>query len=116
MDILADMAAHLVESGENVIAANQVGECYPLLIVLTTEGMCPMIVPDVIKRGKEIKIEGEWCSSVPNLRIKVPRHRVITVKYATIDGDTVTEVVKGDVARSVLHGMDHLEGKLITKY
>jgi peptide deformylase len=116
IDILADMAGHLVETGEKVIAAPQVGEPYPLLIVLTPEGMCPMIVPDVIKVGKEIKIESEWCSSVPNRRIKVPRNRVITVKYADIEGKVSTEVIKGELARSVLHGLDHLDGILITNY
>jgi peptide deformylase len=114
--MFADMASHLVEQGEKVIASNQIGEHVPIILVLTKEGMCPMITPHIIRKGNEIKTESEWCSSIPNKRVRIPRHRVITVAYTTIEGVRVTEVIKGETARLVQHGVDHLLGKTILDY
>ncbi len=71
-----------------------------------------LINPEVIRAdGKEIK-DFEGCLSVPSIYGKVPRHSKVRVKAKLEDGTEVRLKATGEMARTLLHEIDHLDGIL----
>ncbi len=71
-----------------------------------------LINPEVIRtEGKEI-VDFEGCLSVPSIYGKVPRPSKAKIKAMLEDGTEVRIKAEGEMARTLLHEIDHLEGVL----
>ena len=71
-----------------------------------------LINPEVIKAEGKIVTDFEGCLSVPSIYGKVPRASKVRVKALTEDGQEVRIRATGELARTLLHEIDHLNGIL----
>lgn len=71
-----------------------------------------LINPEVIKTEGKISRDWEGCLSVPALYGKVPRPHKAKIKAKLEDGTEVRVKAEGELARILLHEIDHLDGIL----
>lgn len=71
-----------------------------------------LINPEVIRTEGKEKTDFEGCLSVPEIYGKVPRAAKVKVKAKLEDGSEVRIKATGDLARTLLHEIDHLNGVL----
>ena len=71
-----------------------------------------LINPEVIKADGKVIRDFEGCLSVPSIYGKVPRHSKVRVKAKLEDGTEVRLKATGEMARTLLHEIDHLDGIL----
>jgi peptide deformylase len=104
------------------LAANQIGIPARILVAeLRKNELFPnrpesplyiMLNPKIISQSDE-KIDGwEGCFSIPNMVALIPRHKSILVTYLTLDGVEHKETFSEDIARTIQHEVDHLDGIL----
>ena len=99
------------------MAAPQIGVLKRIIIVRDGDDkdkpeFTALINPVVLKaEGKETR-DFEGCLSVPTLYGKVPRKSKVKVKARLEDGTDVVVKATGELARTLLHEIDHLDGIL----
>ena len=100
------------------MAAPQVGVLKRIIIVRDDMNdkkkatFTALINPEIIRAdGKVIKAQ-EGCLSVPSLYGMVPRHNKVRVRAKLEDGTEVRIKATGELARTLLHEIDHLDGVL----
>lgn len=71
-----------------------------------------LINPEVIKAEGKIKTDFEGCLSVPSIYGMVPRATKVRVKAKLEDGTEVRIKATDELARTLLHEIDHLNGVL----
>lgn len=71
-----------------------------------------LINPEVIRTDGKIIRDFEGCLSVPSIYGKVPRPSRVRVKAKLEDGTEVRLKATGEMARTLLHEIDHLNGIL----
>lgn len=71
-----------------------------------------LINPEVIKAEGKIKKDYEGCLSVPTIYGMVPRPTKARIKAKLEDGSEVRIKATGELARILLHEIDHLDGIL----
>ena len=71
-----------------------------------------LINPEVIKADGKVKTDFEGCLSVPFIYGKVPRASKVRVKAKLEDGTEVRIKAADELARTLLHEIDHLDGVL----
>lgn len=71
-----------------------------------------LINPEVIKTEGKIKTDYEGCLSVPEIYGMVPRATKVKVKAKLEDGTEVRIKATDELARTLLHEIDHLNGIL----
>lgn len=71
-----------------------------------------LINPEVIRTKGRMITDFEGCLSVPKIYGKVPRASKAYVKAMTEDGQMVEIRASGELARTLLHEIDHLDGIL----
>ena len=71
-----------------------------------------LINPEVIRADGKIVRGDEGCLSVPEIYGKVPRASKVKVKAKLEDGTEVRIKATGELARTLLHEIDHLNGIL----
>lgn len=71
-----------------------------------------LINPEVIRADGKIVKDFEGCLSVPAIYGKVPRASKVKVKARLEDGTEVRIKATGELARTLLHEIDHLNGIL----
>ena len=71
-----------------------------------------LINPEVIRADGKIKRDFEGCLSVPSIYGMVPRHTKVKVKAKLEDGTEVRIKATDELARTLLHEIDHLDGVL----
>ena len=71
-----------------------------------------LINPEVIKADGKVVRDFEGCLSVPSVYGKVPRPSKVRVKAKLEDGTEVRIKATGELARTLLHEIDHLDGVL----
>jgi peptide deformylase len=118
--LIDDMLATLHDANGVGIAAPQVYESSALFIVASRPNprypdaplMEPEVVlnPEIVERSTEMVKGWEGCLSIPGIRGEVPRHRLIRVRYQTVEGDVVEKEFRDFVARVFQHEDDHLRG------
>jgi peptide deformylase len=118
--LFEDMLATLREADGVGIAAPQVHVSRAIFIVASrpnprypdAPAMEPEVVinPEIVDRSTEMVKGWEGCLSIPGIRGEVPRHRVIRVRYQTIEGKQVDRELTEFVARIFQHEDDHLRG------
>jgi peptide deformylase len=114
---LADTLAHWrAETGYGRgIAAPQIGILQRVIFLkLPGEEPCPLINPEIIQRSKEKIVVWDACLSFLSIFMQVERHRDITVRYQTLQGETVELEVgeERDLSELLQHEIDHLDGIL----
>jgi peptide deformylase len=114
---LSDTLAHWrAETGYGRgIAAPQIGVLHRLIFLqLPGENPWPLINPEIIRRSEEKIVVWDACLSFLSIFMQVERHREITVRYQTLDGNTV-ELEAGEernLSELLQHEIDHLDGVL----
>lgn len=71
-----------------------------------------LINPEVIKAEGKVKKDYEGCLSVPTVYGMVPRETKVRVKAKLEDGTEVRIKATDELARTLLHEIDHLDGIL----
>ena len=71
-----------------------------------------LINPEVIKTDGKIKTDYEGCLSVPKIYGLVPRPTKVKVKALLENGNEVRIKATDELARTLLHEIDHLNGVL----
>lgn len=71
-----------------------------------------LINPEIIKADGKTITDFEGCLSVPFVYAKVPRKAKVRVKALTEDGREVRIRATGELARTLQHEIDHLDGIL----
>jgi peptide deformylase len=114
---LADTLAHWrsVTGYGRAIAAPQLGELQRVIFLrLPRTEPWPLINPEIIERSEEKIIVWDACLSFLSIFMQVERHRQVTVRYQSLDGETL-QVEAGDdhnVSELLQHEIDHLDGIL----
>ena len=114
---LADTLAHWrsVTGYGRGIAAPQIGILQRVIFLkLPGEAPWPLINPEIIERSEEKIIVWDACLSFLWIFMQVERHQEISVRYQTIEGETLT--IKAGEERNLSellqHEIDHLDGIL----
>src|SRR3954463_3710557 len=114
---LADTLAHWgTKTGYGRgIAAPQIGVLQRVIfLMLPGEDPWTLINPEIVHRSLEKIVVWDACLSFLSIFMQVERHRDITVRYQTLDGNTV-ELEAGEkrnLAELLQHEIDHLDGVL----
>ena len=114
---LADTLAHWrAETGYGRgIAAPQIGVLQRVIFLkLPGAKPWPLINPEIIRHGEDKIVVWDACLSFLSIFMQVERHREITVRYQTLEGETL-EVEAGeekDLSELLQHEIDHLDGIL----
>ncbi|KPZ69711.1 Peptide deformylase [Shewanella sp. P1-14-1] len=69
-----------------------------------------VINPQIIAVSDEMETENEGCLSIAGQRLEVTRHKSITVRYQSLQGDSIEQQLDGFIARIFQHEFDHLQG------
>lgn len=123
LQALIDQLLATVQAANGVgIAAPQLGHPLRVIIVASRPNlrypqaptMAPTVLinPRLITIGNEQELGWEGCLSVPGVRGRVLRHRVVEVTYCDRNGQPQQRVWQGFVARILQHEIDHLDGKV----
>ena len=114
---LADTLAHWrAETGYGRgIAAPQIGILQRVIFLkLPGADPWPLINPEIIRRSKEKIVVWDACLSFLSIFMQVERHREVTVRYQTLQGETVELEAseERDLSELLQHEIDHLDGIL----
>ena len=96
------------------LAAPQVGVSRRIAVVkdMDEDKILVLVNPVVIKKSGRASGQ-EGCLSLPGFTCNLKRWKEITIRYADIEGKTVTLEAKNLLARIIQHELDHLNGILI---
>jgi peptide deformylase len=97
------------------IAAPQLGVLLRVIFLkLPGEDPWPIVNPEIIRRSEEKIIVWDACLSFLSIVMQVERHRQITVRYQSLNGETLEFEAADDRNLSELlqHEIDHLDGVL----
>ena len=114
---LADTLAHWrsVTGYGRGIAAPQLGELQRVIFLqLQRSEPWPLINPEIVESSQEKIVVWDACLSFLSIFMQVERHRRVTVRYESLQGETL-EVVAGDernLSELLQHEIDHLDGIL----
>lgn len=113
ISILEQMVKIMYLSRGVGLAAPQIGVNKRLIVVdIGDKNILRLINPVTIKtEGKEEMDEG--CLSVPDIYVRVKRAKSIIIKALNENGRPIKIEATGLLARTILHEIDHLNGKLI---
>lgn len=119
--LVADMFETMYDAPGIGLAAPQVGVLRRVVtidIARETEPKQPLalINPEIIAASEETSVYNEGCLSIPEYYEEVERPAEVTVRYMTVDGETVEQVATGLLATCVQHEIDHLNGVLFIDY
>ncbi len=95
------------------IAAPQLG-IMKRLIYINTDVPLIIINPEITGSSSEMFEVWDDCMCLPNLLVKVMRHRSLTLRYLDENWQEQEWFVEDDLAELVQHEYDHLDGILCT--
>jgi peptide deformylase len=123
--LVDDMFETMAEYAGIGLAAPQVHESVRLFVAgvrradvvtpMTDDSDMPLIAlinPEIAPVGSEVESGWEGCLSIPDIRGKVERPRVVRVKALDRTGRRIEITAHGLPARVVQHELDHLDGVL----
>lgn len=95
------------------LAAPQVGIDKRLFVWLDENRIARVFInPVIISSSGKIKLE-EGCLSIPNIRKKIKRKRIVEIDAMDKDGNIINQTLKNMDAVIVQHEIDHLNGIII---
>ena len=112
-----DMVQLMVESHGIGLAAQQAGLTKRVFAIHLKDKIpfC-MFNPSILHGDNNIVESEEGCLSFPELFLKVPRHKNVTVRYLDRQGKECIIELSGIDARCFQHELDHLDGVCFTSY
>ncbi|MCQ9351448.1 peptide deformylase [Corynebacterium sp. 153RC1] len=117
--LIDDMLETMDEAGGVGLAANQVGVTKRVFVYDCShieEGLRGHIVNPVWEAiGEETQIDQEGCLSIPGVQKDTERFQTVKVSGQDKDGNPVSMVASGLMARCIQHETDHLDGILFLK-
>jgi peptide deformylase len=98
------------------LAGPQIGIARRLTVIdlsfqKTPEDKLVLINPEVVKREGKI-YEEEGCLSLPDIREKVARAAIVTIRAQDVEGNWFEREADDLLARAFQHEIDHLDGIL----
>lgn len=100
------------------MAAPQIGKNYRIIIIRDNmedkaqTNFIALINPEIIKTNQETKTDYEGCLSVPKIYGLVSRPTKVKIKAKLENGNEIRLKAEGELARILLHEIDHLNGVL----
>lgn len=117
--LIEDMFETLYASGGVGLAAPQVGVSKRVFVVDTREmgQKLACINPRIVATSKNDCVTSkEGCLSLPGIEVEVSRHKRVTLRYTTPEGEDAQVEAEGLLARVIQHEHDHLEGILLVDH
>ena len=116
LHILLDDMYETMQSRDGVgLAAPQVGILKRAVVIDVGDGKIELINPEIVEESGE-QTGSEGCLSVPGVFGEVTRPNVVTVKAQDRDGKWFKITGKELLARAFCHEIEHLDGKLYTRF
>jgi len=115
-ELLLDLEDTMYDVGASAICAPQIGISQKVAIIdMEVDGLLQLINPQLISESNEKVTDLEGSISIPNVYGEVTRSKMIVVKSNDKNGNEVEMTAYDDIARMILHMIDHFEGKLFTE-
>ncbi len=96
------------------IAAPQLGYMKRLVYMFADDRSTIFINPEIIERSDETMELWDDCMSLPNLLVKLQRHRQIRLRFYDESWQRQEWVLTDDLSELLQHEIDHLDGVLCT--
>ncbi|GGI41691.1 peptide deformylase [Mammaliicoccus stepanovicii] len=113
--LIADLEDTMFENNGVGIAAPQIGiDLKVALVDMEQDGILQLINPTIESQSEKVVADVEGCLSVPGVYGEVERSKMIVVKSYDINGNEVELTAYDDIARIILHEVDHLYGEIFT--
>ncbi|GGG68565.1 peptide deformylase [Corynebacterium pelargi] len=117
--LIQDMLETMDAAGGVGLAANQIGVLKRVFVFDTTHtegGLRGHIINPTWKAlGEETQVGPEGCLSIPDIQYDVERAQDVEVRGVDVQGNPVSIVASGLLARCIQHESDHLDGVLFLK-
>lgn len=113
--LVRDMARCLLNNGGAGLSAPQVGKSLRIIIINLTgrDDDCSCLInPEIVSKSEDRMELPERCLSLPGIRDKILRPRIVRVTGKTVDGDDFDKEFDGWASRVIQHEVDHLDGIL----
>jgi len=95
------------------ISAPQIGVTQRFIAANLGEGAFSIVNPEITWRSTETFTMWDDCMSFPSLLVRVRRHRSISVRFTTGEGESVAwERLDTALSELLQHEIDHLDGVL----
>lgn len=95
------------------ISAPQIGVAQRFIAANLGKGSFSIVNPEITWRSTETFTMWDDCMSFPSLLVRVRRHRSISVRFTTGEGEHVVwEKLEPAVSELLQHEVDHLDGVL----
>ena len=96
------------------IAAPQLGYMKRIIYMYLDGQATVFINPEIIYKSSEMIELWDDCMSLPNLLVRLQRHRVIRIRYFDTDWIQHERELHDDLSELLQHEYDHLDGVLCT--
>jgi peptide deformylase len=114
--LLLDIEDTMYEEEASALCAPQVGIDRQVAIIdMEIDGLLQLINPVIVSQSDEKVTELEGSISIPDVYGEVTRSKMIVVKSNDKEGNEVELTAYDDVARMILHMVDHFNGMLFTE-
>jgi peptide deformylase len=110
--LISDMIETMIAAKGVGIAAPQIGLAKRIFIAESPQGPIALVNPVFTKRSWKMLKDDEGCLSIPGKFDAVKRHRSVTVRALSVEGEQVTFTADDFFARILQHELDHLDGLL----
>jgi peptide deformylase len=111
-NLISSMIATMKKNNGIGLAAPQIGVNKQIITIDTSNAPLVLINPFIIKKSWAQITNEEGCLSIPNIVDNVKRHKSISVKTFTSNGQQINFTAKNLLARVIQHEVDHLNGIL----
>ncbi|SCS97054.1 peptide deformylase [Staphylococcus caeli] len=114
--LLLDLEDTMYDVEASAICAPQIGIAQKVAIIdMEIDGLLQLINPQLLRESDEKVTDLEGSISLPGVYGEVTRSTMIVVKSNDKHGNEVEMTAYDDIARMILHMIDHFEGKLFTE-
>ncbi|WP_436860708.1 peptide deformylase [Staphylococcus caeli] len=114
--LLLDLEDTMYDVEASAICAPQIGIAQQVAIIdMEIDGLLQLINPQLLRESNEKVTDLEGSISMPGVYGEVTRSKMIVVKSNDKHGNEVEMTAYDDIARMILHMIDHFDGKLFTE-
>ncbi|WP_436853658.1 peptide deformylase [Staphylococcus caeli] len=114
--LLLDLEDTMYDVEASAICAPQIGIAQQVAIIdMEIDGLLQLINPQLLQESDEKVTDLEGSISMPGVYGEVTRSKMIVVKSNDKHGNEVEMTAYDDIARMILHMIDHFDGKLFTE-
>ncbi|MGO3050091.1 peptide deformylase [Staphylococcus casei] len=114
--LLLDLEDTMYDVEASALCAPQIGIAQKVAIIdMEADGLLQLINPQLISESDEKVTDLEGSISIPDVFGEVTRSKMIVIKGNDKKGNEVEMTAYDDIARMILHMIDHFDGKLFTE-